>query len=80
MPINTHGAMPGKAASTGLALTTIKDEARVDTRLLAEQLGNAHRHVVAMIDKYADKFRNFNQLRFQTAVGARHQGGGNAAG
>ena len=65
------------ALDTNLSLTTFKNESRVDSRLLAKHLGNQHRHVIALIEKYADKFGGFSQLLFKNAVGARLQGGGN---
>jgi phage regulator Rha-like protein len=66
-----------ESATADLALTTTKDAARVDSRLVAQHLGNQHRHVMALIEKYADKFRGLNQLLFKNAVGERLQGGGN---
>lgn len=68
---------PVKSAPADLALTTTKDEPRVDSRLLAQHLGNQHRHVIALVEKYADKFQGLNQLLFKSAVGERQQGGGN---
>jgi phage regulator Rha-like protein len=76
---NTHAIAvtePRKSAPD-LALTTTKDEARVDSRLLAQHLGNQHRQVMAFVDKYADQFRGLNPLLFKTAVVERLQGGGN---
>jgi len=72
-----HGAKPTGAQPSELMLTTTKTEKRVDTRLMAMHLGNQHRHVMALIEKYADKFRGFSQLLFKNAVGERNQGGGN---
>ena len=72
-----HDAKPTKARSRDLTLTTTKTETRVDSRLMATHLGNQHRHVMALIEKYADKFRGFSQLLFKNAVGERQQGGGN---
>lgn len=77
MTTTPHGAQPTKATSTDVALTTTKAEARVDTRLLAQHLGNQHKGVIAIIDRYADKFRGFGQLLFKKEVGERYQGGGN---
>lgn len=73
----THGARPTSVQPRELTLTTTKTETRVDTRLMAMHLGNQHRHVMALIEKYADKFRGFGQLLFKNAVGERNQGGGN---
>ena len=72
-----HGAKPTNARPCDLTLTTTKTETRVDSRLMAIHLGNQHRHVMALIEKYADKFRGFSQLLFKNAVGERNQGGGN---
>ena len=44
---------------------------------MAQHRGNQHRHVIALIEKYADKFRGLSQLLFKNAVGERQQGGGN---
>ena len=61
-----------------VTLTLILDERRVDSRLLAEQLGSQHKNSIELIDKYADKIRRFGHLPFQTEVGKRVQGGGKA--
>ena len=71
-----HGVKPTKVRACELTLTTTKAETRVDSRLMAMHLGNQHRHVMALIEKYADKFRGFSQLLFKNAVGERNQGGG----
>ena len=59
-------------------LTTIKAEPRIDSRLLAKSLGNKHRHVMALLDKYMGKFKTFGQVSFKNADGDRAQGGGKA--
>ena len=66
--------------STGddLVLTTTTTEARIDTRLLAGQLGNKHRHVIALLDKYHDLFKKHGHVTFKNADGDRRQGGGKA--
>lgn len=66
--------------STGddLALTTSTLEARVDTRLLANALGNKHKAVVTLLDRYQNVFKQHGQLTFKKEVGERRQGGGNA--
>lgn len=66
------------AARQDLALTTTSAEARVDTRLLARQLGNKHKPVIALIDKYLDSFKAHGQVLFKKADGDRKQGGGRA--
>lgn len=53
--------------SSDLALTTHKQESRVDSRLLAGHLGNQHRHVMALIEKYAQSFASFGKVLFEKA-------------
>lgn len=50
-----------------LTLIEKKGEDRVDTRLLAEQLQNQHRPVVALVDKYQSKFEQFGKVLFEKA-------------
>lgn len=61
-----------------ITLINHKSEARIDSRQLAEQLGNKHKSTIELIDRYADKVRRFGHLPFQTEVGNRAQGGGMA--
>lgn len=49
------------------ALTTTATEARVDTRLLARQLGNKHKPVIALIDKYKTELERFAKVFFKKA-------------
>jgi phage regulator Rha-like protein len=77
MSRHAHGAKPTIARPCELTLISTKEESRVDTRLLAQHLGNQHRQVMALIRKFEDKFQGFNQLLFKNAVGERSQGGGN---
>ena len=56
-----------------------KEVARVDSRLLASSLHKSHKDLMALIHKYVDRLRGFGHLPFQKEVGAREQGGGNAA-
>ena len=72
-----HGAKPTSAQPCELTLTTTTTETRIDTRLMALHLGNQHRHMMSLIEKYAEKFQGFGQLLFKNAVGERSQGGGN---
>ncbi len=67
----THEAEP-------LTLTTGTTEARVDSRMLALQLGVKSRASFALIERYVDKFKDYGQLTFKKAVGERRQGGGKA--
>lgn len=62
---------------TSLALVQGKDEPRIDSRLLAQHLGNKHKNVRELIEQHRQRFERINQLRFQTEVGKRRQGGGN---
>ena len=50
-----------------LALTTHKNDVRVDSRLLANHLGNQHRPVMVLIEKYAESFATFGKVLFQKA-------------
>lgn len=63
---------------TNIVLIQSKGEARIDSRLVAEELGNQHKNTVELINKYAHHFKKLGQLPFQTEVGKRTQGGGNA--
>jgi hypothetical protein len=86
----TNGVKPGSdtpkqtaawdetTIDTDIALTTTATEARIDTRLLALQLGNKHRHVMALLDKYLDVFKRHGHVSFKNADGERRQGGGKA--
>ncbi|NML43515.1 Rha family transcriptional regulator [Ramlibacter sp. G-1-2-2] len=56
-------ADPGK----NLVLTSARDQPRVDSRLLAQELRNQHRPVLALVDKYADRFEHFGKVLFQKA-------------
>lgn len=59
-------------------LTICKEEPRADSRLLAMHLGNRHKSLVALMDRYAVRLRRFGHLTFQMSVGERAQGGGKA--
>lgn len=61
-----------------IPLIQSQGEPRVDSRVLAEQLGTQHKSSIELIDKYSDKIRRFGHLPFQTEVGKRAQGGGRA--
>ena len=58
-------------------LAIVKAEPRIDSRLLAKSLRNKHKAAMALIERYADKFKTFGQLPFKKEVGDRAQGGGN---
>lgn len=55
---------------SALSLVHARGEARADTRLLAEGLRNQHRPVIALIDKYADRFTRFGKLLFEKTPSA----------
>lgn len=59
-------------------LTTSTAVPRIDSRLLAKSLGNKHRHVMALLDKYMGKVKTFGHVSFKNADGERKQGGGKA--
>ena len=59
-----------------IALTEKKQEARVDSRLMAEHLGITHEAVLKTIDTHLDSFQQLNPLRFEIDVVKRKQGGG----
>ncbi|MES2251492.1 MAG: Rha family transcriptional regulator [Pseudomonadota bacterium] len=53
--------------TTALQLTSAKGESRIDSRIVAEHLQNQHRPVMALIDKYIDRFERFGKVLFQKA-------------
>ncbi len=61
-----------------LPLVVAKDVARVDSRILAGQLGRKHKNIFGQILKFENEFQEIDQLLFKTTVGKRVQGGGNA--
>jgi phage regulator Rha-like protein len=71
---NEMGRAPAKSAThkttatddTPLTLQPVKGEPRVDSRVLAQHLGNKHQNVRELLSDYADDFRQFGILRFQT--------------
>jgi phage regulator Rha-like protein len=61
-----------------LQLVATKTEPRIDSKQLADALGNGHRPTVALIDKYRTELESLGHVLFQKADGARRQGGGKA--
>ncbi|WP_231876243.1 Rha family transcriptional regulator [Azotobacter vinelandii] len=51
--------------SNAITLIQFKGEARVDSRLLAKRLGNQHKAIMALIERYIAKFKRFGALPFQ---------------
>ena len=76
MTIQKSETPPTQAAP--LALVDAKDGPRIESRVLAESMGNTHRPTVALIDKYRDVLERFGHVTFKKAVGERKQGGGKA--
>lgn len=74
----TSGTAQPDSVSAELVLITTANEARIDSRLLALQLNNKHRHVVALLDKYVHAFKQHGHVSFKNADGERRQGGGKA--
>lgn len=63
-----------------VTLTQSQGEPRVDSRVLAEQLGIQHKNTMELIERYAGKIQQFGLLPFQTeavkkpgARGTKHQ-------
>ena len=52
-------------SAEALPLVTKKAEARVDSRLLAQHLGNQHKAVIALVDRYATEFKGMGILPFE---------------
>jgi len=77
-PINQAPDGKGIAAPNDLALNTTTTEPRVSTRILALQLGNTHKPVMALLDKYLNSFKAHGHVLFKKADGERKQGGGMA--
>lgn len=51
-----------------LALTTCKDEARLDSRLLAERLGVQHQSLFELIKAHRADFEQLGKVRFETGA------------
>lgn len=64
---------------TALALVelrTIKSEARVDSRLIARELGNVHVEMLDLVQKYQADFEEFGVVGFQTQKPPKGSKGG----
>ncbi|GAO23423.1 phage protein [Alicycliphilus sp. B1] len=64
--VAARGALTKKTNDGDFTLTTVRDEPRADTRLLAQHLGNQHKNVFELVKNYRADFENFGILRFQT--------------
>lgn len=61
-----QGHSPTTTQTTqALALVATKAEPRVDSRLLAQQLGNKHHSVFLLLKNYRGDFEQFGKVRFQ---------------
>lgn len=49
-----------------MQVTTFRGEPRIDSRLIAMDLGNNHKSTIELIEKYEPKFQRFGLLPFQT--------------
>lgn len=75
-----EGQEPHKCLGPSSALVlaaSSKSEPRIDSRMIAENLGVQHKAVMQLLDRYDGSFKKFGQLPFKKEVGARRQGGGN---
>lgn len=59
-----------------IALIEKRGEARADSRLIAQALGNQHKNVLELIERYAEPLKGFGHLPFETRMVERRQGGG----
>lgn len=57
---------PQTTSANAIELVYGKNEPRIDSRLLAQHLGNKHQNVRELLTDYANDFREFGILRFQT--------------
>lgn len=55
-------------AGASIALTEKKQQASVDSRLLAEHLAIQHKNVLALIDENKQEFEEFGRVAFETRV------------
>jgi hypothetical protein len=49
-----------------IKLHTVKGEARIDSRIIAKELGNQPETVIRLVDEYQRDFEEFGVVRFQT--------------
>ncbi len=66
---------PHTTQAPAVALTITPREARIDSRLIATQLRNQHRPVMALINKYREQFEKFGKLFFEKAPSANSRTG-----
>ena len=56
-----------KVTDNDFNLTTVREEPRADTRLLAQHLGILHRSVFRLVSDYRPDFEAFGKVRFENA-------------
>ena len=66
---------PSQGHTYALVLTPRKGEMLIDSRLLANHLGNQHKAVSTMIERYADDFRSLGVLTFEMEKPGNVKGG-----
>ncbi len=66
-----------QSLTTALDVITVENELRVDSRLIAENLGIKPHNFMETLNKYQSELNELGQLPFETGVGYRKQGGGN---
>lgn len=55
-----------KKQSNSVHLVEVESELRVDSRILADKLQNQHKNVIELVDRYAEQFKRFGVLPFET--------------
>lgn len=60
-----------------ISVVVVDGEPRIDSRIIARELGIEHETTQRLINKYSEHFQAFSQLRFENGVVNGHQGGGN---
>ncbi|TAN26108.1 MAG: hypothetical protein EPN31_14095 [Castellaniella sp.] len=63
---NSGGSAALTTKADSITLSGTEAEPRVDSRLLAQYLGNQHQHVRELLADYAEDFRQLGLLRFET--------------
>jgi phage regulator Rha-like protein len=59
-----------------ITLVQSQGDPRVDSRVLAKQLGVKPKNTIELVERYADKFKRFGLLPFQTEARPKGQHGG----
>ena len=62
-----------KVTDSDFNLTTVREEPRADTRLLAQHLGILHRSVFRLVSDYRPDFEAFGKVRFENAPSSSGQ-------